>query len=238
MTLLDDIITRGAQVRERLRQLVQRHEYPRNTKSLLLSAYVDIALEHHEAIWLLAKSKLNGSAFAMVRLVYDTMFRALWINKVATQQEVERASRDELDFPIRKICDDIKQGYFSDRPPEETELFDKILQLLKKAWGFMCSYTHSGGLQLARRFTDDELKPNYSEGAIVEALNLVTVALLLLLHVFFVSMRCQKEDEETQTLLRQYRVDFGERLHALNTDESRASATHTRPREDGEVSGR
>src|SRR5437899_1759076 len=145
---------------------------------------------------------------------------------------------DEFDFPIRKICDNIQRGYFSDRPPEETELFDKILQLLKKALGFMCSYTHSGGLQLARRFTDDELKPNYSEGAIVEALNLVTVALLLLLHVFFVSMRCQKEDEETQTLLRQYRVDFGERLHALNTDESRASATHTRPREGGEVSGR
>jgi len=64
------------------------------------------------------------------------------------------------------------------------------------------------------------VKPNYSEGAIVEALNLVTVALLLLLHVFFVSMQCQKEDEETKTMLRQYRTDFGERLQALNTDQS------------------
>ena len=64
------------------------------------------------------------------------------------------------------------------------------------------------------------MKPNYSEGAIVEALNRVTVALLLLLHVFFVSMQCQKEDEETKTMLRQYRTDFGERLQALNTDQS------------------
>ena len=214
MSLLDDISTRGAQVRARLRQLLQRHEYPRDIKSLMLRAYVDIAMEHHEAIWLLAKFKLNGSAFAMVRPVFDTMFRALWINKVATEQQIEQASRDELDFPIGKIRDDIKQGYFSDRPPEEAQLFDEILQLLKEAWGAMCSYTHSGGLQLARRFTGDELKPDYSEGAIVEALNLVTIALLLLMHMFFVSMRCQKGDEETQTMLRQYREDFGERLRS------------------------
>jgi len=220
VTLLDDVTARGAQIRERLRQLFQSHKYPRDIKSLLLSAYVDIVLEHHEAIWLLAKSKLNGSAFAMVRLVFDAMFRALWINKVATEQQIEQATRDELGFPIDKICEDIKQGYFSDRPPEEAQLFDKILQVLKKAWGYMCSYTHSGARQLARRFTGDQVKPNYSEGAIVEALNLVTVALLLLLHVFFVSMQCQKEDEETKTMLRQYRTDFGERLQALNTDQS------------------
>ena len=84
----------------------------------------------------------------------------------------------------------------------------------------MSSYMHSGALQIGRRFIGDELKPNYSEGAIVEAVNLVTIALLLLLHMFFVSMRCQKEDEETQALLRQYRADFGERLRALNTDEN------------------
>ena len=220
MSVLDDISTRGAQIRERLRQLIQRHEYPRDIRSLLLMAYVDIALEHHEAICLLTKSKLNGSAFAMVRPVFDTMFRALWINKVATEQQIEQARRDELTFLMGKIRDDIKQGYFSDRPPEEAQLFDKILQLLKEAWRAMGSYMHSGALQIGRRFIGDELKPNYSEGAIVEAVNLVTIALLLLLHMFFVSMRCQKEDEETQALLRQYRADFGERLRALNTDEN------------------
>ena len=112
-----------------------------------------------------------------------------------------------------KIRDDIKQGYFSDRTPDEAELSDSLLQLLKEAWQAMSSYTHSGTLQLARRFTGDELKPNYSEGAIVEALNLVTVALLLLLHTFFVGMRRPKEAEEAGTLLRNTTMtspsDFG-----------------------------
>jgi hypothetical protein len=86
--------------------------------------------------------------------------------------------------------------------------------LITEAWGPMCSYTHSGALQLARRFTDDELKPNYNEGEIAEALNLVTVALLLLLHTFFVSMKCQKEAEETGTMLQNCNADYGERLRS------------------------
>jgi hypothetical protein len=212
MSLLDDITARGAEVRERLRQLFHRHEYPQDTRTFLLRAYVDVALEHHDAIWLLAKCRLNGSAFAMVRLVYDAMFRAFWINKVATEQQIEQATRDELGFPLDKILVEIKRDYFSDRPPEEAELFDSFLQWIKEAWRPMCSYTHSGALQLARRFTGDELKPNYSEGEIAEALNLVTVALLLLLHTFFVSMKCQKEAEETGTMLLQ--CNFGTRLRA------------------------
>jgi hypothetical protein len=213
VSLLDEINIRGAQIRERLRQLFLRNEYPPDTKCLLLRAYVDIALEHHEAIWLLTGSKLNGSAFALVRPVFDTMLRALWINKVATEQQIEQAIQDELGFPIEKICNEIKQGYFSDRPLEEAQLFDKILQfIVKEAWGPMCSYTHSGALPICRRFTGDELKLNYPDAAIAEALNLVTIALLLLLHVFFVSMNCQTEDQETQTLLRQYRIDFADRL--------------------------
>ena len=216
MSLLEDITTRGAEIRERLRQLVRRNRYPSDTKTTLLRAYVDIALEHHEVICLLIEHELNGSAFALVRLVYETTLRALWINMVATQQQIEKALQDELGFPLEKICAEIKEGYFSGRPAEEVELFDKILQfVVKQAWGPMCSYTHSGALPIRRRFTGDELKPNYPDAAIAEALNLATVPLFLLLHVFFVSMKFQKEDEETQRLLRQYRDEFGERLNAL-----------------------
>lgn len=143
MRLLAEITARGAEIRERLRQLFHRHEYPQDTKTFLLRAYVDIALEHHDAIWLLAKCRLNGSAFAMVRLVYDAMLRAFWINKVATEQQIEQATRDELGFPIEKICDEVKRDYFSDRPPDEALLFDNFLQRIKEAWGPMCSYTHS-----------------------------------------------------------------------------------------------
>ena len=112
------------------------------------------------------------------------------------------------------LRDDIKKAYFGDAQPEEAETGDKFLQILKEIWRTSSSYTHSGALQIGRRFTGDRVRPNYGEGEVVEALTMVTVALLLLLHMFFVSMGHYEEVAEIQTLLRQHHTDFGPRLRA------------------------
>jgi hypothetical protein len=96
--LLKDITERGAEIRTRLREFLARHKYTSDSKTVLVIGAVDQALEHHEAIWLLRARNLNGSALAMVRLVYDAMFRALWLRAVATEEQVEQASRDELNW--------------------------------------------------------------------------------------------------------------------------------------------
>src|SRR5438067_2523848 len=96
MNLLEDISARGAQIRERMRGLLVG-QYPSDLKTRLLAAYVDVALEHHEAIWRLREFNLNGSALALVRSVFfDAMVRGWWINKVATNEQIEQASRDEV----------------------------------------------------------------------------------------------------------------------------------------------
>jgi uncharacterized protein DUF6988 len=209
VSLLDEITTRGAEIRAQLRALLYRHEYPWNTKNLVLMAYVDIALEHHEAIWLLTDSKLYGPAFAMVRLVFDAYLRALWINRVATEQQIEQASQDEFRFPqMPQMRDDIKECYGDKSNADEMELLDKFFRIIKEVWKASSSYTHSGGLQLGRRFTEDQVKPNYSEADIAQALNLATLALLLQHHMFFVSMGCDKEVQEVLTLLSQHDVSI------------------------------
>ena len=52
----------------------------------------------------------------------------------------------------------------------------------------------------------------------------MTIALFLLLHMFFVSMKCQKEDDETQRLLGQYRADFAAALAICSRTRPRFSA--------------
>ena len=69
MSLLHDITSRGDQIRARLQALLYRHEYSADNKTAMLIGYVDIALEHHKAIWLLTDAQLNGSAFALVSLL-------------------------------------------------------------------------------------------------------------------------------------------------------------------------
>jgi hypothetical protein len=84
----------------RLRELLGCHEYPSSTKIAFLTGYVDIALEHHEAISLLVNSKLYGSAFTLVRPLFETVFRALWINQAADEAQIEKASRDKFESSL------------------------------------------------------------------------------------------------------------------------------------------
>jgi hypothetical protein len=212
VNLLEDIAIRGTEIRTRLRELLKGYKYPPGIKSHVLAAYVDIALEHHKAIWQLHESELAGSAFTLVRPVFDTLLRALWINACASAKQIEKAFDDKLKFPrMRDLHDDIKEAYGDKDDPEQLALLNELLRHLKRLWRPMCSYTHSGAFQIRQRFMSDEVKPNYSEGEIAEALNLVTVALLLLLRGFFMAMDRRDQAEETYTMIVQY-CDFNERL--------------------------
>jgi hypothetical protein len=195
MRQIEDISNRGAEIRSRLCELLSRHELPTDTKTAFLTGFVSIALEHHEAIFLLIKSKLTGSAFALVRLLFDTTVRALWINKVANESQIEKMNRDKLKFPrMSQMLAEIDQNYDT----------DNFFQSLKEAWKAMCSYAHSGALQIARRFTNGEVKPSYSDDEIVQALNVTNTVLMLLTRMFFVSMGWHQEADETEKMMLEY----------------------------------
>lgn len=110
MSLLEDITARGAEIRTRLRQLLPRHATG-DTKTDWLIGSMDIALEHHEAVERLVKSNLNGSAFSVVRMVFDTFLRSLWLKAYATEARMKQACRDKLKWPkMEEMRDEIRQA--------------------------------------------------------------------------------------------------------------------------------
>jgi hypothetical protein len=202
MSEVEDACKRSTELRETLWALLLRHKYPDDIKSKLLEGYVATALEHHEAIVLLIQSNLAGSAFALVRPVHETMVRAFWINGVADDKQIEGAWHDKNVFPcMAQMLAAIKPRYFGDTPSDSaTEFF----QALKEPWRAMCSYTHSGALQLGRRFTNDVVKPKYPEGEVLEVLNSTITKVTLLVLMFFISMQRYPEADETRRLLLEY----------------------------------
>ena len=52
--------------------------------------------------------------------------------------------------------------------------------LRKRAWPALNSYTHTGILQLGRRFVGQNVQPNYSDGEILAVTTTVTTCPLLL----------------------------------------------------------
>jgi hypothetical protein len=214
MSLPDEIAVRGAEIGTRLRELLERHEYLGDTtKMVMVIGYVDLAFEHHNAIWLLMERKLTGSALALVRPVIDAWLRGLWINAIATDEEVELASRDKLRFPpMRQMYEDIKPVY---SPSDASEEVNELFQYIERLWKILSSYTHPGARQLARRFTGTQVKPSYTDLELAQAFNLPTLVLMLLMRAFFMSMGNQREADETQTLLTQYVAEFNERLNKV-----------------------
>jgi hypothetical protein len=184
----------GFTLRRRIFELLCRHEYSSETKTVLLTAYMDIALEHHKSISLLVKSQLYGSAFALVRSLFDALFRALWINACATQDQIEQvANRDDYKFPkLDDLVACIDKNYSTDN------FFTSIKDA---SWSAMCSYTHSGLLQITRRFTGDYVKSNYGATELAEVLNATNAAIILLSRMFFMSAGHKEEASEVEKMI-------------------------------------
>lgn len=136
-----------------------------------LVAYVALTLDHQEAVTLLVRNELVGSALALVRPVFEIFWRASWLNLCATDDQAERIRRDDIKFPnATEMVAALDKAY-------ATGTFFK--EVHASTWATLNSYTHSGILQLSTRFTDLELRPNYPEEDIFKAVNstIVTSAL-------------------------------------------------------------
>jgi hypothetical protein len=145
-----------------------------NERQTLLIGYFDVCMEHIQSIHVLTRVKLFGSAFALLRPFSETCYRALWMLKFATDTEVGGIATGTFTFPnmgekIKKL-DTIYTG---------TDFFKK----LKDSWSAMCDYTHTGNLQLSRRWSGDELEPSYRDSEVIEVIKGSEIILLMFAYV-------------------------------------------------------
>jgi hypothetical protein len=181
---------------ENAKALLTRHSYRADRRTLIVAAIIDQLIEHHEALLLLVRAEKTGSAFALARSIVEGMYRGLWLNFCATDAEIERFEKDDkLPFTMREIADAIDERYRGEG------FFD---DLKKRAWSALCSYAHTGMLQLGRRFTGHELKPQYSDAEIFEITTAVTTAILTLISKFCAVQGLVDASKEAETLIESF----------------------------------
>ncbi len=136
---------------------------PSSPRNDLVWAYVAIVIAHHEGIQSLASQHLLAPAFALLRPQIEAGFRGLWVNLIATDEQVNTI-RDgsEKPFPeFRKMSADLDTAYRA----------GGWLQGFSKRWAALNGYTHGGLEQLGRQFRDDgNIGPNYSDEMVMELL--------------------------------------------------------------------
>lgn len=124
---------------------------------------LDLALEHHVGIVHLVAGRMNGPAFALLRIQFEAFIRAVWLHICATPQEVEAfVDKDLLPLNFGQMIDAIES---------HKDFSDKVLSGLKKStWTAMNGYTHGGMHQVARRLKGNTIEPNYEPEEVIEVL--------------------------------------------------------------------
>lgn len=176
--------------------LLNRHGYADDLRTVLVVGFLDQMIEQHGALLLLIRSAMVGSAFALARGIFEGMYRGLWINFCATDDEIKEFEKeDRLPLAIRDMARAIDaacraRGFFTD--------------LIDRGWKPLNSYTHTGLLQLGRRFTGHKLEAAYRDGEIVEVTTTATTCVLLLISGFFAVQNHPGEVKETDKLIETY----------------------------------
>jgi Family of unknown function (DUF6988) len=158
------------------KQLLAKHGYPDELRTAIVIGFIDQMVEHHEAMLLLIRNGKVGSAFALARSIVESMYRGLWVNLCANDAEIRGFEQgDKLPVNMNEMAVAIDDRYHA----------SGFFQNLKdRSWASLCSYTHTGMLQLGRRFTGHNVQPAYTNGEINEATTSATTCLLLLVGKF------------------------------------------------------
>ncbi|HKT31174.1 MAG TPA: DUF5677 domain-containing protein [Gammaproteobacteria bacterium] len=127
---------------------------PANDRYRLSTALFHQVFEHHRAICYLLKNGLVGSAIALVRSIFESTVRGIWLSQCATDQEVDAFKKDTRRKDFSTLITEIEARFASDN--------SALSRIKNGQWKAMCSFTHSGYLQAVRRITPQDIGPNYS----------------------------------------------------------------------------
>lgn len=195
------IIDKGKKLKIRIGDMVRRHEYPQGNKNLLLLGYHSIMVEHHDAIHLLVENRLYGSSFALVRALYESLYRAHWVHGCATKDQIDKIVDGKDVFPrMKDMVKEIDNAYGT---------VDFWQEIKDNSWAAMNDYLHSGMRQILSRFDDNKVAPNYEIGAIIEVLNGSNMALLLMALFFFHTYMKTSEVKQIEKMIIDYRAPKG-----------------------------
>jgi hypothetical protein len=142
------------------------------------------------------RNDIIGSALALVRCIVEGVYRGLWINFCATDaqiQDFERHDRLPVNMTQMALAIDAKyhaEGFFED--------------FRARSWAALCSYTHTGMLQLGRRFTGATAKPAYTDEEVFEVTTTATTCILLLAGKFLAVQKYDGDCREVEALIGTY----------------------------------
>src|SRR5215472_9177562 len=106
---LETALALSADLSKWLDSSIHNLEIPTGDRETIVGALFDQVHEHHKAIYLLLQNSLAGSAFSLVRPMFETFVRGLWLLYCASEKAVEKFKKDKLDLKFERLIGEIEK---------------------------------------------------------------------------------------------------------------------------------
>lgn len=166
MDNLAECVNNNDELIKKIGKIVEKIEVPdSNQKAMLFSAFLQDANSHFLSMNILIETRLYNSAFALVRIFFDTIIRGQYAIHIWDDAFIDQmlATTNDWSFPsTAKMCQEL-DGYFGG------DIFERIR---KNSYGMMCDYTHTGQTQIARHFNESTatIEPHFDKSLIIDTL--------------------------------------------------------------------
>lgn len=132
-----------------------------------------VALDHAQGIKFCLQNQALPSAFALLRVFYETYMRGMWVGKCANEEQLETFIGDD-----RVVSKKGKRLIFADMALEVEEAYELpeyFSKINASSWDGLNSLTHSGSIQLHRNFNGNSIQHSYHADHIKEAIDFSTM---------------------------------------------------------------
>lgn len=156
-------IERGFALVNWLAQELNSLPFLSSPRSQLSAACLSIAQDHHAGVIVLLERDLHAPAMALVRPQYEAYVRGVWLANCASAAEVRRFAKNGNAPPIAVQLASL----------ELVEAFSngQLSRIKAESWSAMCSFTHTGILQVERLLTETRIEQNFPPEELVQAAN-------------------------------------------------------------------
>ena len=131
-----------------------------SVRNQLSAACLSIAQDHHAATIVLLERELYSSAVALVRPQYEAYVRGLWLAHCASDAQVQRfaSGGEPPKISIMLLALESIEAYKD----------GQLSKIKDESWSAMCSFTHTGALQVERWLTKDAIEQNFPPEDLVQ----------------------------------------------------------------------
>ncbi|MDN2676722.1 hypothetical protein [Janthinobacterium sp. SUN033] len=131
-------------------------------RSYLAMAYLNLALDHREALLLLVQEGAFASATALQRSLLEAAVTGVWIDSCATDRQVEQIFQLKY-FPLNfdKMAQKLRA----------THQLGEWFEVFRNHYKIFNDYTHGHNRQISRWLSSGSAGPHYDVGQMIETLH-------------------------------------------------------------------